>query len=238
MKILNIQATDIPDSWFQALYALEYLARSYVVQHGSFVGQTRREFDFAVIEIKNPYSEPYDSMLPQIPAHLGIPNPVAPGYVEQYLPYLMTNAKEDNEEYTYGSRINQLFRVNRAKINKKYSGEIKTQCQHWIDVLRETPNTNQAVIQVAQPSDCTLEDPPCLRSIHLKVIDNKLVAYPYFRSNDLWGGFPANLAGIAVLQKYIADNIGIEMGSMIYSCSGLHIYGYCDEVVRIRTGRI
>lgn len=218
MKIVHIEAVDIPDSWFQCVSAILDHGIRYDVQHGSFVGQTRLEFPFITVGIKKPYAEPYDLMLPQIPAHLNIPNPVANGYMEQYLPYLMTPHIEPGEDYTYGSRI--------------YS-----QIPYWIEVLKQTPNTNQAVLQIAQPSDCWLSDPPCLRSIHIKITDNKLIFYPYFRSNDLWSGYPANLAGIAVLQKYVADEIGIELGEMIYSSSGLHIYGYAEELAKLRTGK-
>ena len=42
----------------------------------------------------------------------------------------------------------------------------------------------------------------------MRIKENQLIFYPYFRSWDLWGGFPANLAGVAVLQKSMADEIG------------------------------
>ena len=217
-KIVQISAVDIQDAWFQCIFNILDYGFKYEIQHGSFVGQTRLEFDFIIVNIKNSYKEPYDLMLPQIPAHLGIPNPVESGYIEQYLPYLMTEYKEDNEEYSYGSRLHdQIF--------------------YWIDILKKTPNTNQAILQVGQPSDRFLLDPPCLRSIDMRIKENKLIFYPYFRSNDLWSGFPANLAGIAVLQKYMADEIGVETGEMIYSSKGLHIYGYVEELAKLRSGR-
>ena len=71
----------------------------------------------------------------------------------------------------------------------------------------------------------------------MRIKDGKLIFYPYFRSNDLWGGFPANLAGIAVLQKYMADAIGVEMGPMVYSSKGLHIYGYVELLAKLRANR-
>ncbi|HEB37376.1 MAG TPA: thymidylate synthase [Thermoplasmatales archaeon] len=215
MDIVFIDAVDIPDAWFQVISNILDRGRRYKVQHGSFVGEDRIELDFAVIKIKYPYSEPYDLMLPQIPVSLGIPNPVANGYVEEYLPYLMTDHVKPNEEYTYGSRI-------------------VPQLQHFIDLLKNTPNTNQAVIQVAQPSDRKLQDPPCLRELGLKIVDGKLHMFPSFRSWCAYNGFPANLAGLAVLQKYIADEIGIDIGEMIATSKGLHIYGYAEEVTKIR----
>jgi len=92
-------------------------------------------------------------------------------------------------------------------------------------------------LQVGQPSDCVLGDPPCLRHIDLRIKEGRLICYPYFRSWDLWGGFPANLAGIAVLQKYMADEIGVEAGQIIASSKGLHIYGYVEELAKLRTGK-
>jgi thymidylate synthase len=238
IKPLYIEAVDLPDAWFQCVYNLFEHGNKYTVQQGSWVGETRLEYPFITILIKKPYSEPYDSMLPVIPEGLNIPNPVEPGYIEQYMPYLMTAEKDYNEQYSYGERLNAGAILYDRKVFAPcdlYGGEVN-QIDHWIKVLKETPNTNQAVLQVAQPGDCKLEDPPCLRQIHAKIINDRLVFYPYFRSNDLWAGFPANLAGLAVLQKYMADEIGVDIGEMIYSSSGLHIYGYTEEIAKIRAG--
>ena len=40
---------------------------------------------------------------------------------------------------------------------------------------------NQMVLQVAHPSDCTLLDPPCLRSIDTRIQDETLNFFVYFR---------------------------------------------------------
>jgi thymidylate synthase len=217
---ITIIATDIPDAWFSCISNVLDIGRKYEIQHGSYVGQTRLEFDWITIYIKKPYAEPYDLMLPQIPLHLNIPNPVENGYIEQYLPYLMTSDIKSGEQYTYGSRLND-------------NGQV----EYWIDQLKKTPNTNQAVLQIAHPNDFNLTDPPCLRHIDMRVKDGILIFYPYFRSWDLWGGFPANLGGIAVLQKYMADEIGIKSGPIIASSKGLHLYGYVEELAKIRTNK-
>jgi thymidylate synthase len=210
-----IDARDIPDAWFQCVYKILEDGFRYEVQHGSFSGQTRLEFDWVTVQIRYPYSEPYDTMVPEIPPQLGIPNPVSTGYIENYLPYLMTENKEPNEDYTYGSRI-------------------WPQVPHFIELLNKTPNTNQAVLQVAEVTDLKLHDPPCLRHIDMRIKEGTLIFYPYFRSWDLWGGFPANLAAIAVLQKYMADEIGVEIGQIMASSKGLHLYGYVEELAKIR----
>ena len=48
MKIINIEATTLSDSWFQLVYnALEY-GRDFKIDQGSFAGHGRKEFDFIV----------------------------------------------------------------------------------------------------------------------------------------------------------------------------------------------
>ena len=221
----SIHSRDIPDAWFQCVSRLLDVGRRYEIQHGSYVGQTRLEFDWVSVMIRHPYTEPWDLMLPDIPPSLGIPNPVESGYIEQYLPYLMTAAKQPGEDYTYGERLTKVATPAGIDIN---------QVERFIDVLKKTPNTNQAILQVACPADCQLHDPPCLRHIDIRCRDSQLLFYPYFRSWDLWGGFPANLAAIAVLQKYMADAIGVDPGPMICASKGLHLYGYVEELAKLR----
>ena len=191
IKPVYIEARDIPDAWFQCVSEIQDKGFRYEIEQGSFVGQTRLEFDHVTIKINHPYSEPYDTMLPDIPSHLGIPNPVANGYIEQYLPYLMTNSRLPDEDYTYGSRIaggtwySNLFQSYVTGIN---------QIEYMINLLRTTPHTNQAILQVAQPEDCLLNDPPCMRHLDLRIRDyldikemkvkKYLIVYPYFRCID------------------------------------------------------
>jgi len=239
--ITKIEAVDIQDAWFQCIDRVLDVGFKYEIQHGSFVGQTRMEFDQVIVLIRHPYQEPYDMMLPKIPAHLGFPNPVEDGYIEQYLPYLMTGEIKEDENYTYGQRLTE-FSDGQACIGhiggvSQYASIYYNQVLHFIRLLKDTPSTNQAILQVAQPSDCKLDDPPCLRHIDMRVKEGVLIFYPYFRSWDLWGGFPANLAAIAVLQKYMADEIGINAGPICASSKGLHIYGYVEELAKLRTGK-
>jgi len=222
MKI--IEAVDIPDAWYQLISSVFDDGYSYVIQHGSFVEETRIEFKYITVKIKYPYNVSsdgsYNAMLPKIPESLNIDPPVADGYVEQYLPYIMEKEITENETYTYGSRLHQ-----------------NNQIEKIIKLLKKTPNTNQAILQVASPSDIDNPDPPCLRHIGCKVIKGEFTFFPYFRSWDLVAGFPANLAALAVFQKYMADEIGIENGGMIASSHGAHIYGYAEEIMKIRTYR-
>jgi len=89
-------------------------------------------------------------------------------------------------------------------------------------------------LQVAHPSDCVLKDLPCLRFIDTRIQDKELSFIVYFRSWDLWGGLPANLPAIQELKSYMAGEIGVNDGDMIVGSKGLHVYGYAENLAKIR----
>jgi len=214
MKLEFIEARDLPDAWFQCIYRLLETGREYTIDRGSYKGQKRLEFDHVTIQIKYPTTRP---LLPDIPPALGIPNPVAEGYLEEYLPYLMTSAKKPDEDYTYGQYL-------------------EPQIEEVIRMYREDgPATNQAYMTVGDSESIYLEDPPCLRGIDTRIKDGKLHFITYFRSWDLWNGFPANLGAIQLLKEYMASSIGVEDGQIIASSKGLHLYDYVWDLAKLRT---
>ncbi|MFH1226683.1 MAG: thymidylate synthase [Planctomycetota bacterium] len=95
--------------------------------------------------------------------------------------------------------------------------------------------TNQATMEIGMPSDIKLVDPPCLRIIDTRIRYGKLHFMLYFRSWDLWAGFPSNLAGLQLLKEYMAGEIGVEDGEIIAASKGMHLYEYTWEVARMRT---
>ena len=216
MNLEFIEATTIPDSWFQCIYRILDVGKKYVIDRGSYEGQERLEFDYITVHIKYPGVRP---LLPDIPPHLGIPNPVADGYLEEYLPYLMTSEKQPGEDYTYGVYLEHQI----SEVIKMYK--------------RDGYNTNQAYMTVGKPQNIYLKDPPCLRGIDTRISEGKLHFVVYFRSWDLFGGFPANLGAIQLLKEYMAAEIGVEDGEIIASSKGLHIYDYVFELAKLRVGK-
>ena len=214
MQLEFVEARDLPDAWFQCVYQLLEKGCEYVIDRGSFEGQKRLEFDYITIHIKYPGQRP---LLPEIPPALGIPNPVADGYIEEYLPYLMTSAKQPGEDYTYGQylepQINEVIRMYRE----------------------DGFGTNQAYMTVGNPEALLLKDPPCLRGIDTRIKNGKLHFVIYFRSWDLWNGLPANLGAIQLLKEYMASAIGVEDGEIIAASKGLHLYDYVWELAQLRT---
>ena len=76
-----------------------------------------------------------------------------------------------------------------------------------------------------------------MRHIDTRIQDNKLHFFPYFRSWDLFGGFPANLAAIEMMKQYCAAEIGVENGEIIASSKGAHLYDYTFEIAAALRGQ-
>ena len=139
-------------------------------------------------------------------------------YIESYLPYLMTAHRAEGEQYTYGQYLEKQI----AEVIKMYN--------------TNGYNTNQAYMSVGNEQSIYLEDPPCLRGIDTRVRNGKLHYIAYFRSWDLWAGFPSNLAAMQLLKEYMASEIGVADGELIAMSKGLHLYEYAWELAGTAAG--
>ena len=213
MNIEKIIARDLSEAWFLCLRKTLTEGREYKIDRGSYTGQHRKELDFVVVQIKNPGTRP---LIPDVPQ--GVPSPTSMEYIESYLPYLMTAHKAEGEQYTYGQYL-----------EKQISEVIKMYKENGY-------NTNQAFMAVGDSQSIFLSDPPCLRGIDTRIRDNKLHFFVYFRSWDLWAGFPSNLAAIQLLKEYMSSEIGVDDGEIIAMSKGMHLYDYSWELARITAG--
>ncbi|RLB93775.1 MAG: thymidylate synthase [Deltaproteobacteria bacterium] len=256
LQPLFIKATSLSDAWFQTLYRCVETGRTFTINRGSFEGQKRLEFDFITIHITHPSSIP---LLPKVNPVLGFPDPVEEEYLDDYLPYLMTGEEKQGESYTYGQRIckcdfqylpDDYKKLTQILVQEKEVWEnrnilIEENARYFINQMEmmiwtyknKGHRNNQMILQVGQPTDMVLLDPPCLRHIDTRIQDGKLHFFPYFRSWDLFGGFPANLAAIEMMKQYCAEQIGVENGEIIASSKGLHIYDYVFEIAEAIRGR-
>ena len=209
MEISVIEARDLSEAWFLCLGKTLNEGYEYKIERGSYAGEHRKELDFVVVHIKNPGTKP---LIPDVPP--GVPSPTTMEYVESYLPYLMTGHKAEGEQYTYGQYLEK-------------------QIPAVIRMYKEAGhNTNQAFMAVGDDRSIFLSDPPCLRGIDTRIRDGRLNFIVYFRSWDLWAGFPSNLAAIQILKEYMASEIGVDDGELIASSKGLHLYEYTWELAK------
>ncbi|MFH0937043.1 MAG: thymidylate synthase [Candidatus Daviesbacteria bacterium] len=206
LQPVEIKAWDLNEAWFRSLRAVIDKGYEYIIDRGSFQGTKRKELDFVRVHVLHPGTRPLAPIVPE-----GVPPPASDEYIEDYIKYLLTSEKAPNEEYTYGEYIEkQIFEVIRMYKEDGY-------------------NTNQACMAIGDAESIKLPDPPCLRQIDTRVRYGKLHFMVYFRSWDLWGGFPVNLGGLQRMKEFMAEEIGVEDGEIIACSKGLHLYEYSWE---------
>jgi len=209
VKISVIEARDLSEAWFLCLQKALSDGYEYRIDRGSYTGQMRKELDMAVVQIVYPGTRP---LIPDVPQ--GVPPPSTMEYVESYLPYLMTAHRKKGEQYTYGQYLEKQI----AEVIRMYR--------------EDGHNTNQAFMAVGDTESIYLLDPPCLRMIDTRIHENKLSFVVYFRSWDLWAGFPTNMAAIQLLKEYMAGEIGVGDGELMAVSKGLHLYEYSWELAK------
>jgi thymidylate synthase len=239
LNVIDVKATTLNDAWFRCIELVLEHGRVWTVQgkqgekkkgdtddrshigSGSYVGSKRWEFDHVRVHITSPGGRP---LIPDVPD--GVPAPTDMEYVEDYYKrYLVGTEKAENETYTYGERIQPQI----APIIEKFTKG------GW--------GSNQCTIAVAKPEDILLPDPPCLREIDFRVYpedalaeheEQELHMTVYFRSWDLWGGFPSNLAALRMLQEDMAVAMEIPAGEIVAVSKGLHLYEQSWDVAKLR----
>jgi thymidylate synthase len=216
MRIAHVEAFDLPDAWFTLLGQVLDNGRDYVVDQGSFAGRRRRELEFVTVQVTSPANRP---LVPQMPPGIGIPPPTDIDYVEKYYhTYFVGSEKQPGEEYTYGTYIHQQL----LPLLGKY---------------KQGPNTNQACITIGDASSILLEHPPCLRLIDTRVQDGRLHFAVYYRSWDLWSGFPVNMAATQLLKEELSRVLDVEDGEILAMSKGLHLWEHSWEWAMSRLGR-
>lgn len=201
-----VKERTIEQAWRMTLWTCARYGYSYKVEKGSYEGQLRKQLDHLVVVIDEPGIRPLAVSLPE---NTGIPAPTSEEKIQSYFfEYLATDTKEDKEDYTYGQYI-------------------APQLPGVIELLNKSGgSTNQACISVGDKDSIKLNDPPCLRVIDFKVVEDKLAMSLFFRSWDIFVGFPENLGGLQLLKEYILMHLEFPVydGSIIAYSSGAHIY--------------
>lgn len=243
MEIVNLKEPNIPMAWKSLLYNIASKGRSYKIDCGSCKGSYRIQLDFVTILITHPWSLP---LIPDVPE--GVVSPVSEEFLYEYSQLILEGNiySFNNYSYTYGERLNNAKLPNIFGVVFKGKGRYDrfvlrdmsfvkncvnfdkntfSQFKGILELIkRYGPNNNQMVLQVAQPSDIFLLDPPCLRQVDIKVIYGKIVFYVYFRSWDAYFGFPTNIGALELLKQYLVNETGLENGEIICISSGAHIY--------------
>lgn len=251
----------LDSTWFKLLCEVWLNGRKNKIDYGSFAGSNRLEFDYAAGTIEFPTIRPLAPIMPE-----GVPPVTTDEEIEHYFAnYLMDPGLSDNEHYKYSTFIaGGEYKLPKSSAYSVFgvheSGERKKEV--YLPLIMNVPNqvewviehykskgfgNNHCCIQIGYPESSSAYDlpwqneaerqtSPCLRLLDTHIKDGILHLSATFRSWDLWGGFPTNMGGFAILGEYIADELGITMGPLSFSCLKLHTYDFQLKPLKLRLG--
>ena len=118
----------------------------------------------------------------------------------------------------------------------------RDQLKLLVDLLKKDPSSRHGVIVTWDPASDGLggvqkKNVPCPYTFTVNIIGGRLHLHNIVRSNDMFLGFPADVAGFALLQLILAQKLGAQPGVYSHSISNAHVYENQYEGVREILGR-
>lgn len=238
-KPVFIEARDLNEAYFRLIFECYKNGYGIFVDEGSNKGGRRLELAVAGGFIHYPHTRPLAPIMPP-----GVPPTTTDEKIEEYFAnYLMNPQLSPNEEYRYSTWINGEFY--NPHFDKDWCDEdyYESQLDWCIRHFKEKGfGNNHCFINIGNPTinfnydipysnETERRTSPCLRGLDIKVKDNKVILGIIYRSWDLYAGFPENMGGFALLNQYIAEQLGIEAGPLSFYSQGLHCYDYQIEAI-------
>ncbi len=224
LRVIN--ANNLADAWINAL--------TQVYLHGNelFVGKyNTKTFDSTMI-IHIPKADNKPLIHNKAPRY---------DYKDDYTKEFLEGSSKENEfVYTYYSRLRHYKTsplIIKAK-NVMSENELKElgkeglievdQVNEAIKLLKKDPTLRRVVMSTWMPyKDLSLErgpHAPCLVMIQPRIINNKLNFSVVFKSQDLYSAFPMNTYAIISLQRLMAKELNVSVGSYTHLTNSMHIY--------------
>lgn len=119
-----------------------------------------------------------------------------------------------------------------------YSSENYSQYLNVLDELKRNPDTRRASMIYTRPSmhyDYNVDgmsDFICTWGVQYFIREKKLHAHVLMRSNDAVFGYKGDRAWQKYVQESLANDLGVEVGDLIWTASSLHVYERHFELVK------
>ncbi|MBP7722475.1 MAG: thymidylate synthase [Alphaproteobacteria bacterium] len=103
------------------------------------------------------------------------------------------------------------------------------------ELLAKKPDSRQAVIQIFQAKDITIEteDVPCTCLLQFTIRNGLLHMHTSMRSNDVFVGLPHDIFAFTMLQEILANDLSVGLGTYKHSVGSLHLYN--DDISPAQT---
>jgi thymidylate synthase len=140
-------------------------------------------------------------------------------FLQKYTKIWNGFANQNNEiDSAYGYRWQHTYEIDQlAKV---------------ISHLKEDPTSRQEILMTWYPPEDMakkLPNVPCIYSLVVNIVNNKLNLMVTIRSNDLIIGFPYDMMIYTLLGNCLAHELEIDPGEILYSVANMHIYDIHKE---------
>lgn len=104
------------------------------------------------------------------------------------------------------------------------------QLKNLVKLLKKDPNSRRAVLAMWDPLEdservMTSKDVPCNTTVYFKVLGKSLHMTVCNRSNDIiWGCYGANAVHMSFMMEFVAQSLGLEVGTYTQISNDWHIY--------------
>ncbi|MCL2166938.1 MAG: thymidylate synthase [Clostridiales bacterium] len=213
MKELFVEGKSLPDAYHKAIAALHL--------HGDIVSskdwnQMQKEASMTFVA-EEPLKEPMVSKL-----YIGGFRELQQ-YVMEILDGILDFKIGDGWDYTYHDRMAR-FPLTASRAAKEKS-QVIDQIEFVIRELQRQPDSRRAVISVRDNSaDPFSADPACLQHLQFFLREGKLHCKVLLRSNDAAKASFMNAFAFIMLQKKIADNLAVDVGTYTHRANSFHVY--------------
>lgn len=195
MREFFIKSRTLPQAYHEAL---EALSREPVIPCPAW-GTRQKELS-VTMAVEKPLDEPMISRLSWCD----------PYSLERYLQEMLDGVLD--------------FEVERGKWKYTYHSRYAPQLPALLAELRKDPYSRRAVLDLRDPSDIGSEDPACWQHAQFLIRDDALHCKVLFRSNDACKAAFMNAFAIIMIQKRLADELGVDMGSYTHRANSFHCY--------------
>ena len=213
MKEIMVRGLTLPEAYHNALWQLYF--------DGEFVpcpdyNTNQKEVSITMI-VEEPFKEPMISKL-----FIGGYKELQQYVMEMRDGILDFEVRKGNWKYTYHNRMVEYPIDNQIDFPDEW---YKNQFIFVLDELKRNPDSRRAVIDIRDNSeDMYSDDPACLQHIQFFIRDNKLHMKVLFRSNDACKATFMNAFALIMIQKMIADSLGVDVGTYTHRANSFHCY--------------
>ena len=141
--------------------------------------------------------------------------------LDKYSEQFLSNDKQ-GFIYTYGNRLRAHF-------------DGIDQIQEAIGRLNNFKESRRAISITWDPNvDTKNDEVPCMMLVDFKIRDGMLHTTGLWRSHDIYGAWFPNAVGLSNLARYVAREVGSEIGMLTIHSISAHIYEVnFDEAERV-----